>query len=269
MAKDKLNDEEAAKSSLFESSTKRQRTSKAGFGGGGFGDNQSVGSSGNDDDIVNTTDGSHKSLFAPTNENEVDEENDGVDEDTGSPDAVYTKTYALPENAIVVTGEEHEDCLLQVRVKLFRLNFKSKPVTSNPSLANIMTTTRDSDLGMGIYTEQQPSIDTVENEEYSIRDKAIVPSSGNGLQALSVESADMSAAEWVEVGIGPLKLLQSRGPLSTQSNNCTEKDASSSQASRELEGLQFKQMARIVMRREEKKGGIGENTILYLSIILV
>jgi hypothetical protein len=126
----------------------------------------------------------------------------------------------MPDVA-VVTGEEQDQSLLQVRAKLFRLN----AAKTTPS---------------------------EEKQEVVVRARCVAPSSSssNSLIPSSSSSSDQTAddvdvaptkgaAEWVEVGIGPVKLL-SRGIVS---------DAPPSASN---------SVGRLVMRREEKKGGIGE-----------
>lgn len=111
----------------------------------------------------------------------------------------YGKTYAMVGGP-VLTGEENENCLLQVRAKLFKLS------VTVPALV-------DSD-------EDDERNGGAAEEKDNDKDK--------GKEHL----------EWAEVGVGPLRVLKA-------------KDGSA---------------ARLVMRREDKKGGQGTKVILNIKI---
>lgn len=228
MAKDKLSDEEAAKSLLFgtgASVTKKSRLANynGSFGNSYFGDCSYAYSEEDKENEDNTPD---KGDDIPNEEeddvDEDDEENAEADETKDgisrnlSPGKMYT-TYALPENVVVVTGEEDDDCLLQIRVKLYRLGVKS----SNREYAK--------------------SSDTQKNES-SDKDGDVIKSD---------PKLDINSAEWVEVGVGPLKVLRQKGEeeidLQPDDKDCI-KDHQSNGKNR---------IARLVIRREDKKGGIG------------
>ena len=57
---------------------------------------------------------------------------------------------------------------------------------------------------------------------------------------------DVSSAEWIEMGIGPLKVLRQKA----EDDNNSSSSGSSSSGNKSSS-------SRIVMRREDKKGGIG------------
>lgn len=179
MAKDRLSADEARKSCFFNdrdfksaplsSSGRLNSFGGSAVGGGAFGSRSSAAN--NDDD---------------GEEDEEGGDNEAELQRAESP--TFTK-YAMPENVPVVTGEEHEECLLQVRAKLFRLD------------AGGSSSSKDKSTNAG---EAGPS------------------------------SAAAGSAEWVEVGIGPVRLLKSRDGVAA---------------------------GRLVMRREEKKGGIGASSL--------
>lgn len=106
-----------------------------------------------------------------TNDNEDGDDVDIEAEQTGG---TYGKIYQLPE-VPVVTGEENEVCVYQLRVKLYRLVQRDSSVP-----------TRDSAL------TPQPDAD----------------SSTTSAGAASGQAAS-SSLEWAEVGLGPVKLLRS------------------------------------------------------------
>lgn len=147
-----------------------------------------------------------------------DEEGDEVsDTDAGTTnnnntadEAVFTKTYALPENVTVITGEEQELCLLQTRAKLYRLVVNSHHATSSSS-----------------------------------------SSKGNKAENM----------EWIEVGVGPLKVLEHQETV-----NSTAADYDKNGNDQEgVNSVEKKLLRRLVMRREDKKGGLGECMSLLLS----
>lgn len=132
-------------------------------------------------------------------EDDEDEKNDEKsknDCDSTNATAVYT-VYQLPENVKVETGEESQECIMQFRAKLFRFIDSSK-----------------------INNDKDENKD--ENKDDNKDEKS--------------KNDHSKQSEWREVGIGPIKLLQS-------TDNIVPSSFSSS---------------RIVMRREDKPGGHGK-----------
>ena len=132
--------------------------------------------------------------------------------------ATFTPAYALNVHAVtapgdVITGEEEEDCLLQVRAKLYRL-------------VTVKVQTADSDHHDG-------EVDC---------SKVTTPA--------AAIASDASTKEWVEVGVGPLRILRNKSIVDSDTNTDTA-------AGRDT---------RIVMRREEKKGGSGTKVILNMRL---
>lgn len=193
MAKDKLTEEDIVKSNNLQftrsNSSKRQRT----FGAPSTDENGSEGSRSAEKEKKHEGDGedrrqSSESVLSQsashahhaTEDKEDDEEKDTQEEDDGAEaDFVPTKTYAMPENVVVVTGEEDDECLFQTRAKLYRLSVRG---TS------------------------------------------------------SAEKADANNMEWIEVGVGPLKILE-----------------------RTTDGHS---VGRLVLRREDRKGGVGTKLLI-------
>jgi hypothetical protein len=134
-----------------------------------------------------------------------DDEADDVQEEPKQ--LTFSKVYHLPDNVIVSTGEENEDCLSQLRAKLYRW------------------------------------IPKTETDLTSEQDQADSPS-----KVLTATKASASSdGMWVEVGVGPVRFLREK------------------KASVELSNLK---KTRIVMRREEKKGGHGEQIAISSSLCI-
>ena len=106
-------------------------------------------------------------------DNVADDEGED-DQDEDAPATTSMKIISLPENIKLITGEEDDDSLLQMRAKLYRLNTHS----TDSSIATSGTTT---------YAVDQLS------------------------------SIDINTAEWIEVGVGPLKILQHKTGYSSRS----------------------------------------------------
>jgi E3 SUMO-protein ligase RanBP2 len=122
---------------------------------------------------------------ANTADNDDGEGGDDPEEDQTKPNTIY-KTYEMPENVVIETGEENEKCKLQLRAKLYRLDVKDSK---------------------------------------------------------DVDDSSKKSGEWIEVGVGPIKILET------------------------LEDDESQRTSRIVMRREgEKKGGQGTKLLLNTLI---
>jgi len=171
---------------------------------------------------------------APTTRQTVDEAGGADDADDADEDpeedrtpAVFGKTYSLLGGEIV-TGEEAEECVLQVRAKLFRL------VTTRKK--NRLSDDEDADTSAGDADEE-------------VRDQSVPVASS----VTAATTPNKNILEWVEVGVGPLKILRRKDSLTTSSGSA---------ATCPPEELD----TRIVMRREEKKGGAGTKLLLNLRL---
>jgi hypothetical protein len=135
---------------------------------------------------------------------------------------VYTFAPGMAA-AAQITGEEDEDCLLQVRAKLFRLvQVKHKAVAVE---------------GAGDGDEQSPPVAS-ENDSTA-----------------GASAAAASSSEWVEVGVGPLRILREKSSGDSSGAAAATGDAA------------VRRSTRIVMRREDKKGGAGTKVILNLRLL--
>lgn len=128
----------------------------------------------------------------------------GEDPEEDLTPATFGKIYTLAGGPII-TGEEGEECIFEVRTKLYRLSYNN-PLPTPSSTEN-------------------------KDDNDSIKD---------GCSSKEDASKNNVTSEWIEIGVGPARLLKSL-PLPETA------DTPSSQ----------KQKVRIVMRREEKKGGHG------------
>lgn len=193
---------------------------------------------------------SNNEVAAATAGNENNNENNDKDEDEGnnSEDEVDTndsgaqssmKVINMPENLKIVTGEEDDECLLQFRAKLYRLTSRTNTlnVSSESNSANFVTAPAT------ILTEESKHCD----EKVEVKDKENILTEVSAVQNGAIVTSADAAAEWVEVGIGPLKVLvnkQQQKPLESSVDGIGSGSSSSG--------------GRLVMRREEKKGGIGK-----------
>lgn len=219
MARDKLSVDEANKSFFGESKTVKsvfQLHASTSTETNKLVTSNSIGSNNNDNDNVDN-----------------DEEEGGADDANDDSNALDTQNfvkYTLPE-VVVINGEEQDQCLLQVRAKLFRLH------TAQPIVPSSTTTSS--------AEHNEDTTATNEDKEKVIKVVPKIPTSSVfSLELPKPAEADNTtskSAEWVEVGIGPVKLLQSQQESSDSTGNGKKK-----------------QVGRLVMRREEKKGGIGK-----------
>jgi hypothetical protein len=130
------------------------------------------------------------------------------------------KIISLPENVKLVTGEEDDECLLQFRAKMFRLN------------AQIDAAAKTNGAHEGA-SEGSAEGENKEGDKAKLEVNSVLSAMGKEKNAKGAKSAPAKAAEWVEVGIGPLKIL---------SRKSSQGGAGS---------------GRLVMRREDKQGGLG------------
>ena len=171
------------------------------------------------------------------------------------------KIISLPENVKLVTGEEEDRCLLQFRAKLYRLHTTVSVGASSSSSSEEQKVDSSSCSallsGNAEHSEHKPN-DTL--PEHS----AVATIAGGQSQAQEHRQVDASNAEWVEVGIGPLKVLHKITAASTAQAFDNPHNYSYSHS----HGFETTlQNGRLVMRREEKQGGIGEQDYSFSSLI--
>lgn len=138
--------------------------------------------------------------------NENSNEND-YDPESEVPIESDSKICDLPDDVVLKTGEEDEECLYEIRCKLYRWNQNS---------------------GKASAIEQSHHV----------------------IQSINDQQEDQKG-RWVEVGVGPLRILERRIAVSTSV------DESSSTESPLVSPK--KNATRVVMRREDRKGGPGNN----------
>lgn len=171
------------------------------------------------------------------------------------PDGTNQKVISLPENVTVLTGEEAEDCVTQMRAKLFRLSYPDK----DREKANNAAATADmSVFGQGTDIGSSSS-------------KPLTSAGGDNDDTTSngASSSCYGGAEWVEVGIGPLKVLctttaetekteNEAGHDNNQSNNDEASESGKNHGANSGSRSATCKKGRIVMRREDKKCGTGK-----------
>lgn len=178
---------------------------------------------------------------------EADEDDSApVGDDEYSEEQVYGKVYPMPDNVTVVTGEENEECVIQVRAKLFRLSVPNDSinlasaqdlqVVSSSSISDPLSGTEGSRTEVSIAAENSISLTKDLSEEID----------GKKVNNAQIEKITKSIGEWIEVGIGPVRILKQRESANV---SCDEN------------GLLISKK-RMVMRREDKKGGKGESEYL-------
>lgn len=251
MANDKLTADEAAKSSIFgESKAKKSPVFKNSFFGGNS--NQSSFSSVTSSALAAGTSvfgggsfGSAAATGAADDEAADDDGEEGGDDNDGdaSPGNAHAsmKIISLPENVKLVTGEEEDFCLLQLRSKLYRLNANipsAVVATTSTSSASAAASTTDKANGAADHSGASAAS--------SVLDAVSESAKSNG--TAHKKDAMESRVEWAEVGIGPLKILSRK-----------ISDGASTGGS----------VGRLVMRREEKQGGIGEPQFFMITVVVL
>lgn len=121
----------------------------------------------------------------------------------------------------VVTGEEDETCTLQLRAKLYRLMSRSEREKDARAKE---ASKRDSEKGDGI-SDAEVGLEATSSSSSTASKSGDNTSGGNAEQKV----------EWVEVGVGPLRVLRANQSSGHSAHN-----------------------TRLVMRRESDKGGKGE-----------
>jgi len=186
-------------------------------------------------------------------DNEDNDNNDGDASPTAGAGQASMKIISLPENVKLVTGEEEDVCLLQFRAKLYRLNTGAPAVSAVPAVpvaaVSSVTITPDTTASTSAATDKSdktasPAAGLLQRQLSSYEDNTATANSvlesviqeKESKNKNSAKDTAAKAAEWVEVGIGPLKILSNKNSDSA-------------------EGVSN---GRLVMRREDKQNGLGE-----------
>jgi hypothetical protein len=247
MANDKLTAEEVAKSSVFGDNKSRKSPvyRSSFFGGNGHSSFSSVTASalatgatsssifGGSSSSTTPAAAAASSSAAAGDENDEDGDEDNENNDLeGSPTSANhasMKIISLPENVKLVTGEEDDECLLQFRAKMFRLN---APIEAATAAAAAVKTNGAHAEGLDGSADGESKND---GEKAKLEATSVLQAMGKEKSAKGTKAAPTKAAEWVEVGIGPLKIL---------SRKSSEQGGQGG--------------GRLVMRREDKQGGLGK-----------
>ena len=245
-------------------------------------------------DSSNSSSSMNPALTTLSDSKEKDKDKEARDEDgeeqapeDSECDSAFPKIISLPlpENAMVVTGEEDEDLLLQIRVKLYRLQNvaavqAAAAAVPSISAANVSGSSSLSAGNEGVTTGSSVAATETESEAAGedTHPPSLSPASNsdrnNGSSSGSKPlTASQPQSEWVEVGIGPLKVLrrkdhdengrtsldqeheqQNQGHDNTDK---TDQDGNGQSNSHSARPKTSSSPARLVMRREDKKGGLG------------
>lgn len=108
--------------------------------------------------------------------------------------AVYGKTYSISSSGPILTGEEDEICLQQVRAKLYKL---------------VVVKPKSKDKG----------------EDGSDDEESSNSNTGKGKGADSGTGKPIETKEWAEVGLGPLRVLQAKDSNATTAPKNSKNDA--------------------------------------------
>jgi hypothetical protein len=188
-----------------------------------------------------------KNIFgAPKNDKKDSKEGDEDDSDPvdgeHAEEQVYGKVYPMPDNVTVVTGEENEECIIQVRAKLFRLSVPSDSVKASDVAQEVRS---NSSSGSVLPSDEGAKIEEKSDEVNATVVKNSSEGGKEGETSLP-ETKSKSIGEWVEVGIGPVRILKQKESAHFQKDS-SPGGSCSAQSSKK----------RLVMRREDKKGGRG------------
>ena len=214
-----------------------------------------------------------KSVFGQNKERRSSKEKDGDEEDAvagddeHSEEQVYGKVYPMPDNVTVVTGEENEECVIQVRAKLFRLSVPSDTDCS-PKAADILEHSHSiPSSGSGIFTQLinhrviDGSITATAAATGTAETSALQGASSTETDTKTedenpkvAEKKSKPIGEWIEVGIGPVRILKQRESSDFNRGDEHRKSAHNSEI--------ITSKKRMVMRREDKKGGKGQSFIV-------
>ena len=222
-----------------------------------------------------------KSVFGSQNkdrrsskEKDGDDEDAVVGDDEHGEEQVYGKVYPMPDNVTVVTGEENEECVIQVRAKLFRLSVPTDTDSAVKPAESLEHSHSIPSSGSGIFTQliSDRVIDGSVTATTATTATATTAAAGAGIaDVLAIqntsktetdlkieeenpkvpEKKNKSIGEWIEVGIGPVRILKQR-----ESSDFNRGDERRKTINNNSEIITSKK--RMVMRREDKKGGKGK-----------
>jgi len=154
-------------------------------------------------------------------------------------------TTIMPESVKVSNGEEGENCLFQIRAKLFKLvTFRKEEKIDDESTQEF--------VGIPPSSNTKDTQAKDDNEE------------GKQLKRQQEHKNTNATAEkkWSEVGIGPVKILEKRLDEKDDGNGKTN----TSSADEKQKTFNEKKSIRVVQRRESAPWGQGTKLILNVSL---
>ena len=156
------------------------------------------------------------------------------------------------DSYVVMNGEEGEECVFQIRAKLFRLVSKC----AGASAPEGTTTTDKNDKGKDnekkCDSNSQQKEAPTDVDSSNSEDKAESKQEKEEVSEGSAGETKVKAptTEWVEVGTGPIRVLRP-----SKEKNPSDPDSASTTSTKSL-------CPRVVMRRECQPGGQGTKLIL-------
>lgn len=256
MAKDKLTDDEVLKSNFLDD-RKGNRKTFFGFASATTAATTSLSSSSSSSTYTDAslygnkpfgskgvafeyTSGSSSSIGLSSLDRHPDKADDNVGDDEGGDDqdedapTTSMKIISLPENVKLITGEEDDDSLLQMRAKLYRLNTHStdSAISTTATTTNaveqlpythsrVCTEGESSDINSNDAIAEQTNDDDVKNDPSDTINMSKSNASNSATTIANtrvvVSTIDINTAEWIEVGVGPLKILKHKTGYSSSS----------------------------------------------------
>jgi hypothetical protein len=232
------------------------------------------------------TEGSKRVFGAPIvggNGDEVSkckgDDDNPVGDDEYTEEQVYGKVYPMPDNFTVVTGEENEVCVIQVRAKLFRLSIpdekmiasKKEHIDDHLTISIPVPVIPRSNVTILDSKSSSQNLDDIKNGKGILGNEEIMEEAKKEVLPLDLSIKKKSAGEWIEVGIGPVRILKQRELLKSSLKDLDliqQKTESSSESSSSVRTSKAATSAtRLVMRREDKKGGKGGMKLINCTII--
>lgn len=202
-----------------------------------------------------------------------------VGDDECTEEQVYGKVYPMPDNFTVVTGEENEVCVIQVRAKLFRLSIPDEKMIASKKehiddhLTISIPVIPRSNVNILDSKLSSQNLDDSKNEKGILGNKETMEEAEKNVLPLDLPIKKKSAGEWIEVGIGPVRILKQRELLKSSPKEfdlIQQKTESSSDSSSSIRTSKAATSAtRLVMRREDKKGGKGGMEMINYTRISV
>ena len=210
----------------------------------------------NKSNTYSTPFGASKDANSNDNNSSNPSTNGGGDEKTDK------QSNTAEDSSLVLTnGEEGFECIFQTRAKLF----KRSPVEEKKSIETGNTSGATQSVppstSTSIGSQSVPSSSETKSTEEKVSDKS---ESDNTTQTTEKEAQTSTKMDWKEVGIGPLRILQSKSVdnVDDKTKNTGDDKTENKENTPEV-GMH---RLRVVQRRESTPGGTGTKLILNLNL---